>query len=80
MKIQFISYRKYHPIYPLWFNLKNIIHFEKSWSGKIWHLSFWNIYAIDFDFRKGNLFNWIYESFDEKQKQSFLERWFMKRN
>jgi hypothetical protein len=74
MKIRFINYRKeFKGKYPL---TDYKIRFKSFWSGKIKDIT-WRGYAISFDFRTGSFVDWMLTS---KEKQLFLERWFMKRN
>jgi len=51
--------------------------FHKFWNGEIWHFTIFRDYGIELDFRKGSIIDWL---LTKKEKQVFLERWFMKRN
>lgn len=51
--------------------------FEKYWSGKIWQFSIFRDYKIEFDFRKGNIIDWL---LTQKEKERFFISWFSKRN
>lgn len=75
MKIRLISMKKYHMSKMPWrFYLPKI---EKYWGGQIWQFSIFRDYKIEFDFRKGNLIDWL---LTPKEKESFLMSWFSKRN
>jgi ferredoxin-NADP reductase len=59
---------------PLYFYLPRV---KRFWNGKILQFTFLRDYGIQFDFRKGSFIDWM---LTPKEKQTFYERFFMKRN
>jgi hypothetical protein len=51
--------------------------FEKLWNNQIWQFTILRDYGIELDFRKGSIIDWL---LTPREKQTFLEHWFMKRN
>ena len=57
MKVTFLNYRKYKMTrMPFKFYLPRL---ERYWGGKIWSFTIFRDYGIQFDFRKGNLIDWL---------------------